>query len=137
MFWLWKIYVNILMGLCQLGITEIAVGLPSPDGWLGCWPFDAEPWASRVYLRNFVNEEYGGFRDVVITDWDFARRLDYTWGNATYLCRIRRVKNGKTWNTKKKLRHMPCIENAPKNCPHIRRFLKHHYVDRLISMDKR
>lgn len=50
MFWLWKIYVHILIGLCQLGITKVAVGPPSPDSWPGCWPFDVEPWASRINL---------------------------------------------------------------------------------------
>ncbi len=136
-FWLWKIYVNILIGLCQLGITEVAVGPPSPDGWPGCWPFDVEPWTTRVYLRNFLNEDYGGFRDVAITDWDFALRFEYTWGNATLLVPDPESPEWKDLEYENEVRQWPCIENVPKKCPHIPRFLKHHYVERLIPMDKK
>ena len=136
-FWLWKIYVHILIGLCQLGITKVALGPPSPDSWPGCWPFDVEPWVSRVYLRNLLNLDYESFKNVVIMDRDFALRLEYTWGNATLFVPDPESQEWKDLEYEKEVREWPCITNVPEKCPHIPRFLKHHYVGRLIPMDKK
>jgi hypothetical protein len=50
-FWLWKIYMRVLAGLCVLGITRISPETES-DGLGGCKPWDEEPWISRVFLRD-------------------------------------------------------------------------------------
>ena len=69
---------------------------PSPDSWPGCWPFHMEPWENRVYPRNLINCERQSFKKAVLTDGDFALRLSTPGVMQSYLCRIRKVTNGKT-----------------------------------------
>lgn len=125
------------MALCQLGITKVALGPPSPDSWPGCWPFHVEPWVSRVFLRELLNRDFEDFRNVAITDWDFAFRLEYTWGNATLFVPDPESQEWKDLEYEKEIEQWPCDANVLKNCPHILRFLKHHYVGRLIPTDKK
>jgi hypothetical protein len=137
LFWIWKIYAHILIALCQLGITLVALEPPSPDGWGGCWPFDVEPWTSRVFLRHFLNQNYEGFRDLALTDPDFTLRLEYPWGNVTLLVPDPESQEWKNLEYEKEISEWPCIENVHQKCPHILRFLKHHYIEHLIPMDKK
>jgi hypothetical protein len=88
-------------------------------------------------LRDLLNRDYEDFRNVAITDGDFALRLEYTWGNATLFVPDPESQEWKDLEYENDIRQWPCVANVPEKCPHILRFLKHHYVGRLIPTDRK
>lgn len=135
-FWLWKIYMGVLAGLCILGFTRISPETES--GFLGgCKPWDEEPWESRILLRGLLSRtDYSSFQRVVMADQDFAYRLQYTWGNATLFVPDHEGQEWKDLGYAEEVLKFHCIP-IPENCPGVSQFLRHHYVGKLLQQGRK
>jgi hypothetical protein len=136
LFWLWKIYIAFLSSLCATGLTRISTPNDMVD-WGGCWPWNAEPWNTRTFLRYLLwAPEYSEYERMVLVDIDFVLRLHYTWGNATLLVPDPQSSEWKDLRFREEDLAVNCVD-YPAKCPRIPKFLSHHLIEGDFQQEKK
>jgi len=126
LFWIWKVYMDVLGGLCTVGLTQFYNNGRFP---VGCWPFDKEPWSSRVLVRNLLwDQKYHDFGTLLWSDPELATRLQYTWENVTVFVPDPNSQEWQDLGLVSEFYNGSCIAQ-PQECDKVRRFLKRHVLE--------
>src|SRR2546423_4768357 len=126
LFWIWQVYMSLLGGLCTIGLTQFYNDGKFP---VGCWPFDEEPWVSRVLVRNLLwDQKYREFGMLLWSDQELAIRLQYTWENVTVFVPDPNSEEWKQLGLVEEFYNGTCIAQ-PEDCAKVRRFVRQHIVE--------
>lgn len=126
LFWIWRVYMELLGGLCIVGLTQFYDDGKFP---VGCWPFDQEPWSSRVLVRNLLwDQKYRDFGTLLWSDQELSTRLQYTWENVTVFVPDPNSSEWKNLRLADEFYNGSCVAQ-PDECTKVRKFLRRHIME--------
>ena len=118
--------MDLLGGLCTIGLTQFYNDSKFP---VGCWPFDQEPWSSRVLVRNLLwDQKYRDFSTLLWSDQELATRLQYTWENVTVFVPDLNSAEWKDLGLAQEFFNGSCVAQ-PEECEKVQKFMKRHIVE--------